>query len=115
MTTTGVVPWSAAMIGYVATLDLPLDEKNRLCPALPRTGTIDAVLRSVSTGVELDARRRLNPDLAAWNAATRLNPGRSIPEFVATAAGQEAFERLVRHVDDARRNAARLVGETTSL
>ena len=115
MTTTGVVPWSAAMIGYVATLDLPLDEKNRVCPALPRTGTIDALLRSVSTGVELDARRRANPELAAWNAATRLNPGRSIPEFVATPAGQEAFERLVRHVDDACRNAARLVGETASL
>ncbi|MEM7274678.1 MAG: hypothetical protein AAF547_16455 [Actinomycetota bacterium] len=110
MTTLGVSPWSAATIGFVETLDLTDDERNALCPAIPRTGLIADQLRMMSIGFSAEPARRANPALVAWNGAARLNPGRAAadqgddPEIVA------AFETIMTNYEPALANLMARVG-----
>jgi hypothetical protein len=79
-TTLGVSPLSAALVGFVESLDLPDEERNRLCPLFPRSGLIADQLEQLRVGYSIDPIRRANPDVAAWTATARLNPGRSVAD-----------------------------------
>lgn len=100
-TTLGVAPWSAALLGFVESLDLPDDEKNRLCPPLPRAGTIDGQLRLLARGLPLDAARRSSAEISAWNATARLNPGRSIADRADRPDWSEPLGRMLQHLGPA--------------
>lgn len=113
-TTMGVAPWSAALLGFVASLDVPVEEKNRWCPALGRIGTIDSQLELLRDGLPLEMLRRTIPELAEWNATARLNPGRSIPEHLGDPAAQRSMERLLEHYEAAIVNLEGLVGSTAA-
>ncbi len=96
LTTMGVSPWSAALIGFVETLDLGDEERNRLCPPIPRPGLVASLLDTLAIGLGIDPERRRCQPVAAWNAAARLNPRRSAadrlddPEVTAALAQIEA-------------------------
>lgn len=106
LTTAGVSPWSAAMIGFVETLDLSDDDRNRLCPPIPRPGLIARQLEvlSITLGVELE--RRMNEELAQWNAAARLNPGRSAADHLDRPEVQAAMEAIAANLEPALANLA---------
>lgn len=109
-TTTGVAPWSAALLGFVASLDLPVEEKNRICRPLPRTGTLAGQLRIYADGFELENIRRGIPEIASWNAQCRLNPGRTIADHLDDPAVQAGMARMFEFAEPAVANLARLLG-----
>lgn len=108
-TTTGIAPWSAALLGFVASLDLPIEEKNRICRPLPRTGTLTGQLRIYADGFELENIRRGIPEIAAWNSTCRLNPGRTIAERLDDPVVQAGMARMFEFAEPAVANLARLI------
>ncbi|MEM9653861.1 MAG: NAD(P)-binding protein [Actinomycetota bacterium] len=106
-TTAGVSPWSAAMVGFVETLDLDDGERNRLCPTIRRSGLIDRQLALMAVGYCAEPLRRANPDLAAWNAAARLNPGRPVADHLEEPDVRGALERMLTSFEPALQNLQR--------
>ncbi|MEM9565446.1 MAG: NAD(P)-binding protein [Actinomycetota bacterium] len=105
MTTLGVSPWSAALLGFIETLDLPDDERNRLCPPIPRAGLVAGQLGALAIGLGIEPDRRANADLAGWNAAARLNPGRSVADHLDEPEVQQAMETIMTNFGPAVANA----------
>lgn len=110
-TTRGVAPWSAALIGCVESLDLSLDEKNRLCPALPRTGDMRGFLNIMRIGLPVENERRAVSELAAWSAKSRLNPGRAIPDHMADPDVQAGFAAMFQNFQPAMENLERICAQ----
>lgn len=108
-TTLGVAPWSAATIGFVETLDVDDDEKNRLCPPVPRTGLIADYLQVLEVGFRAETTRRDDPRVAAWAATARLNPGRSIPETMGEPDVQASLHLLLGSIEPATANLQRVI------
>ncbi|MEM9179026.1 MAG: NAD(P)-binding protein [Pseudomonadota bacterium] len=107
-TTRGVAPWSAALIGCVESLDLPLEEKNQLCPALPRTGDIRGVLNIMRIGMPAENKRRKVGELADWSAKARLNSTRAIPDHMNDPDVQTGFAGMIQNYKPAMENLARI-------
>ena len=107
-TTRGVAPWSAALIGCVESLDLTLEEKNQLCPALPRTGDMRGVLNIMRIGMPAENKRRKVGELAAWSAKARLNSGRAIPDHMNDPDVQAGFATMIQNFKPAMENLERI-------
>ncbi|MEM7091728.1 MAG: NAD(P)-binding protein [Actinomycetota bacterium] len=107
-TTLGVAPWSAAILGFVETLDIDDDERNRLCPPVPRTGLIADQLRILAAGLEAEGARRDHPDIAAWSQQARLNPTRSMAEHFDDPAVMESLTLMLESVEPAVANLSAL-------
>lgn len=112
-TTMGVAPWSAAMIAFVETLDLPLQEKNRLCPSMPRSGDIEGQLDIMKVGFSVEMPRRELGELTAWNASCRLNPGRTITDHMEDPDVIAAFASIMNNFESALENLERLTSKTS--
>ncbi|MEM7340726.1 MAG: NAD(P)-binding protein [Actinomycetota bacterium] len=111
LTTLGVSPWSAAMIGFVETLDLTDDQRNGLCPPIPRPGLISTHLDVLAIGLGVEPTRRANLDLTAWNAASRLCPGSSVAGRENDPAVQAAFEVMLNSFGPALANLASIASQ----
>jgi NAD(P)-binding Rossmann-like domain len=72
--TIGLVPWSAATIGYVEATRDDDEVKNQLCPVLTFEADVAGALRTAYAGMSGLAARGAEPDLGAWMEACRLNP-----------------------------------------
>ncbi|WP_299329615.1 NAD(P)-binding protein [Parasphingopyxis sp.] len=110
-TTMGVAPWSAAVIGFVETLDMTLEEKNRLCPALHRTGDIYGTMNIMRVGMPAEMARRQVSEIAAWSAKARLNPGRAIPDHMDDPEVQSSLGTMMQNYQPALENIERLCAE----
>ncbi|MEM9517703.1 MAG: hypothetical protein AAGA37_00150 [Actinomycetota bacterium] len=106
-TTLGVAPWSAAILGFVESLDVDDAERNRLCPAVPRTGLIADQLSVYHVGFQAEGARRDHPDIGAWAATSRLNPMRSLAAHASDDVVQPMFMRMFEHYEQAMANLAR--------
>ncbi len=111
-TTRGVAPWSAALIGCVESLDLTLEEKNRLCPALPRTGDMSGFLNIMRIGLPVENERRAVTELSDWSAKSRLNPGQAIPDHMSDPDAQAAFAAMFQNFQPAMENLERICSHT---
>ncbi|MEM1437263.1 MAG: NAD(P)-binding protein [Pseudomonadota bacterium] len=109
--TIGVAPWSAAILGQVEALDLPLEEKNQLCPPLPRNGEVSGQLHILAAGMPAEMLRRTVPELAEWMANSRLNPGRSITAMMDDPEVQQTMSLMMQNFHKAIENLNRLVAE----
>ena len=109
-TTLGVAPWSAANLGFVETLDIDDDERNRLCPPVPRTGLIADQLTVFGIGFGAEGGRRPHPEIAAWAAASRLNPGRSMADHMDDPAVQQSMAKMGEFLGPALINLAKQTG-----
>ena len=112
--TLGIIPWSAATLGYVEATRDDDDEKNRLCPPLEYFGEVadpprafDVVLRSASA-------RMAEPDIAAWNEGCRLNPARGVADHLDDTRVTAGFARLAENMGPALANLEQLVAQATS-
>ncbi|MEM9132421.1 MAG: hypothetical protein AAF962_11180 [Actinomycetota bacterium] len=105
-TTLGVAPWSAAILGFVESLDIDDDHRNRLCQTVPRTGLIADQLWIAHLGFVADGARRDHREFAAWNQVCRLNPSRGVENHAGEPAVQEAFERMFANFEPAMANLA---------
>lgn len=107
-TTMGVAPWSASLIGFVETLDIPIEEKNHLCPPMPRAGLIEGQMDIMRVGFGVEMLRREMGELAAWNASCRLNPGRTIADHMSDPEVGAAFGRIMQNFEPALNNLEKL-------
>ncbi|MEL6665448.1 MAG: NAD(P)-binding protein [Pseudomonadota bacterium] len=111
-TTRGVAPWSAALVACVESLDLSLEEKNRLCPALPRTGDMTGFLNIMRIGLPVENERRAVTELSDWSAKARLNPGRAIPDHMSDPDVQAGFAAMFQNFQPAMENLERICAQT---
>ena len=111
-TTRGVAPWSTALVACVESLDLTLEEKNRLCPALPRTGDMTGFLNIMRIGLPVENERRAVTELSDWSAKARLNPGRAIPDHMSDPDVQAGFAAMFQNFQPAMENLERICAQT---
>jgi len=89
--------FGAAVTGYVeATRDSDA-EKNRLCPPSPFPDTMATWVRMNILGTQAAMSFSSEPDIKAWSDRVALNPARVPPGYPASAALDDARERLARH------------------
>ena len=72
--TVGVIPWSAATVGYIEATRDDTAEKNRLCPPVVFSGRSADLLHLARDGLTGLLARGAEPDFAEWSEGARLNP-----------------------------------------
>jgi hypothetical protein len=102
--TIGFASWSGAVLGTVEALRDDDAEKNRLCPPVVFTGNTADMLRVAHSGMQGLMARGAEPDLAAWNEASRLNPGRGAADHLDDPRVPAAFASLGANIGAALRN-----------
>lgn len=105
----GLVPFNAAMVGFVESTGRPLDEKNRLCP----TNRLPDVPLDWARGllVEMSADRMWSkePDIADWLERARLNTARGLRQHFDRPKVQDAMARYLANVRPALATLAAMV------
>jgi hypothetical protein len=95
---TGLIPFNAAVVGYVEATRDDLAQKNRLCPPNRLPDVPLDWLRGTLIGTNADHRWSKEPDIADWLDRARLNPARGLRQLFgdpsALAAGQRFFENV---------------------
>lgn len=105
------MPLSSAVIARVEALDLPLAEKNRLCPANFVDGGPLGYLQMLLTGFATEGLWRSHPDLSGWFATTRVNATRDLPGAEPDPAREALYVRLLDALEPAYAGLARLTAE----
>jgi len=113
LVTIGFTPWSAATVGAVEGLREDDADKNRLCSPLTFSGRISDVLELSHVGMSGLSLRSAEPDLAAWNETSRLNPAGGAAAHLGEPRVLSALESLAANIGPAMSNLARLVGTTS--
>ena len=83
-------------------------DKNRLCPSAGFSGEVSDLLRPANANMKGLMARGGEPDLAAWNEACRLNPGRGAADHLDDPRVSEAFASLGASIGPAMSNLERL-------
>ncbi|MFP4636611.1 MAG: NAD(P)-binding protein [Nitriliruptoraceae bacterium] len=107
----GMLPFSAALIGFLETTERDEDDKNRLTRPnpLPRTRSrLDWAWATYIGGVN-EATWRSEPDIQAWLQRSRLNIGRAVPHHLDDEQVQAARARIGIHGRAAITSLARLL------
>lgn len=100
--------FGAAVTGYVeATRDADA-EKNRLCPPSPFPDTMATWAMMNVLGTQAAMSFSSEPDIKAWSDGVALNPARVPPGYPASAALDDARERLAKHTKPALAQLAQL-------
>jgi hypothetical protein len=110
LVTIGIVPWSAATIGFVESRDIDDADKNRLCPPVSFTGQIADLPKLALAGMTGLTARAADPDVSAWTEACRLNPSKGATERFDDPKIAEAFTRLGANLGPAFTNLERMAG-----
>ncbi len=102
---TGLIPFNAALVGFVEATRRDLAGKNRLCPPnrLPNA-PLDWV-RGTLVGMSADYLWSKEPDLTAWLEGARLNPSRGLRQRGSEPRVRQA---MTRFADNVRPGLARL-------
>jgi hypothetical protein len=74
----GLVPFNAAVVGFVEATRDDIAEKNRLCPPNPLPQVSLDWVRGTLIGMNADYLWGKEPDIAAWLEGARLNIGRGL-------------------------------------
>lgn len=95
---TGLIPFNAALVGFVEATRADLAEKNRLCPPnrLPDV-PLDWV-RGTLVGMMADYLWSQEPDLDEWLELARLNPSRGLRQRSGEPLVQQARKRFAENV-----------------
>ena len=109
-TTIGGVPWGAATVGVVEATRDDDAEKNRLCPPVRFSGDTADIPHISHAGITGLSARLAEPDLAAWNEASRLNAARGAGDHLDDPRVPEAFGVIGGHLMEALTNLERLAG-----
>jgi hypothetical protein len=107
--TIGIAPWGAAIIGAVEASRDDDGDKNRLCPPVVFTGDTAGIPSLAYAGMAGLTARGLEPDLAAWDEACRLNPGRGAANHLDDPRVSAAFATIGAKFGAAMSNLERLV------
>ena len=110
-TRTGMLPFSAALIGFLESSDRDDEAKNRLVRPNPVPRTRDALDWAWSTylGAVNEAAWGPEEDVQAWLQGSRLNVARAVSSHLDDERMQAALRRLVKHMSGAITNLGRLL------
>lgn len=94
----GLIPFNAALVGFVEATRQDIAEKNKLCPPnrLPQV-PLDWV-RGTLIGTNADYLWSKEPDIAAWLERARLNPSRGLRRHGAEPRVRQAMNRYANNV-----------------
>ena len=106
--TLGIVPRSAATLGYVEASRDDDGEKNRLCPPLGITGELGDP-RPIYVGLKAPTERMAEPDIAAWDERSRLNPMRGVTDHLGDPRVAEGLARMAVNMAPALANLERIM------
>jgi hypothetical protein len=107
--TPGIASWTAGTLGVVEALRDDDAEKNRLCPPAEPADDLANLQRYLYASMSGLVARLSEPDLAAWNEASRLNPASGAVGQMDDARVSAAFALLGEHIGQALNNLERLV------
>jgi len=101
----GLLPFNAALVGFVETTGRDNADKNRLCPPNRHPIVPADWIRGIVTGMNADYLWSKQLDIAAWLERARLNPLRGLRERGHDPVVQSAMKR---YQDNIRPGLARL-------
>lgn len=103
----GLIPFNAALVGYVEATRDDTAEKNRLCPPnrLPNV-PLDWV-RGTLIATNADFQWSKEPDIAAWLERARLNPARGLRQRSGEPQVRQAMKRFADSVRPGLANLAK--------
>ncbi len=94
----GLIPFNAALVGYVEATRDDLAEKNRLCPPNPLPDSPLDWARSLVTGLSADYLWSKEPDINEWLERSRLNASRGLRSRRDDPTLRSAWERFGANV-----------------
>jgi hypothetical protein len=106
---TGLIPFNAALVGFVEATRQDTAAKNRLCPPNRLPDEPLDWLRGILVGTGADYLWTKEPDIAAWLEEARLNPMQGLRARGADPQVQRAIRRYVENVRPALGKLARFV------
>ncbi|TQF73475.1 hypothetical protein FK531_08250 [Rhodococcus spelaei] len=111
---TGLVPFNAALVGFVEAHRDDDAEKNRLCPPNPYPHVALDWARATLIQMRADRALSKEPDIAEWLERSRLNPMSGLRDRFGDPTVQQALQRFGENVRPARARLAELVGGRTN-
>lgn len=108
--TVGVIPWSAATVGFIEATRHDDAEKNRLCPPVVFSGWSADLLHIARAGLTGTLARGAEPDFAAWSDGARLNPAGGAGSRRDEPQIADAFASLGANMAAAMQNSERILG-----
>lgn len=105
----GMLPFSAALIGYLEATRDDDTERNRLCPPNPLTDAAHDWIPALRIMLTADSRWSQEEDLQEWLHNSRLNIGRGLQDHLDNPTVQTALGRMARYQETAVTNLGRLV------
>ena len=106
---TGLIPFNAAVVGFVEAARDDTAAKNRLCPPNRLPDEPLDWLRGILIGTNADYLWSKEPDMAAWLEKARLNPMHGLRAKGADPQVQRAMRRYVENVRPALARLAQLL------
>jgi hypothetical protein len=104
----GLLPFAAALTGFVEATRDDLATKNRLCPPNPQPNVPLDWARGTAIGMRADYLWSKEADISEWLESSRLNVSRGIRQRAGEPQVQEAFMRYAANVRAALANLERL-------
>lgn len=103
----GLIPFNAALVGFVEATRQDVAVQNRLCPVNRLPDVPLDWLRGTLVQMNADYLWSKEPDIAAWLERARLNPSRGLRQ----RSDEGALKRYAAHARPGLANLARLVKE----
>lgn len=94
----GLIPFNAALVGFVEATHDDAAEKNRLCPPNPLPDLPLDWIRGTAIGMQADYLWSCDGAIADWLERARLNASRGMRKRVDDPESQQARERYARNV-----------------
>ena len=110
----GLIPFNAALVGFVEATRDDTDEKNRLCPVNPLPDVPLDWVRGTVVGMSADYAWSKEPDITDWLERARLNPSRGLRRRNGEPRVQQAWTRYTEHVRAGLANLRQLLSATGS-
>jgi hypothetical protein len=104
------LPWSAATLGVVEALREDVADQNHLCPPVQFTGNTDDLLCFTYAGLSGRMARSMEPDLAEWDARSRLNLAHGVADRMDDPRIAEALASIAANAFPAIENLERRIG-----
>jgi putative NAD(P)-binding protein len=109
---TGLIPFNAALVGFVEATFEDDAEKNRLCPPNRMPNVPLDWVRGTLIGTNADYLWSKNAAIARWLERARLNPSRGLRLRMHESIVQQASKRYAAHIQEALVNLQRLSAQT---
>lgn len=111
---TGLIPFNAALIGYIEATRDNLEQKNQLCPPNRQPNVPIDWVRGMVTSMLAAQRWSKEPDIEDWLERSRLNLTCGLQQLGNNPEVQRSLERFTKIAGPALANLAKLAGEKAS-